>query len=79
MSNDNEDNIIHQMVFGAPGYCERCGLMKKLAMVAMPGMHEDEETGEPIGGTLHLDPHERRGYCFDCAPIILEEINRKDA
>ena len=75
----DDENIVEQMVFGPPGYCQRCGLIKKLAMVAIPGLHEDKETGELDGGTLHLVPHERRGYCFDCAPIVLEKIARKDA
>jgi len=64
------------MVFG-PGYCERCRLIKPLAMLAMPGMREDPATGELEGGSISLEPTERRGYCYDCAPIILEEMKRE--
>jgi len=67
-------------LFG-PGYCKRCGLIKPLAMVAVPGLREDEETGELDGGELYLNPldERRHGYCFECAPVVLEEMNRKDA
>jgi hypothetical protein len=75
----DDENVVEQMVFGAPGYCKRCGLIKKLAMVAIPGLQEDEETGDLDGGMLHLDPLERTGYCYECAPIVLENMTRKDA
>jgi hypothetical protein len=69
---------LEDAIFG-PGYCKRCRLIKPLAMVAMPGLHEDEETGELDGGTLPLDPldEQRQGYCYDCAPLVLEEMLRK--
>jgi hypothetical protein len=67
---------IDEMLFG-PGYCRRCGLLKPLAMVAVPGLHEDEN-GELDGGTLHLSPHDRTGYCFECAPQVLQNLKKKN-
>jgi hypothetical protein len=72
---------LNDLIFG-PGTCKRCRLIKPLAMLEIPGLHEDAETGELDGeGMMHLDPldEERRGYCYECAPIILEEMKRKDA
>ena len=73
-------SAIDQMLFG-PGTCKRCRLIKPLVMVEVPGLHEDEETGELDGGTLHLHPldEQRLGFCHDCAPAVLKEITRKDA
>ena len=59
-----------ELIFGL-GYCKRCGLIKQLAMVAIPGLHEDE-TGSLDGGELSLDPLERTGYCEPCAIAIIE-------
>jgi hypothetical protein len=77
---DNNDNVLQDLIFG-PGYCKSCGLIKPLAMVAVPGLHEDEETGELDGGTLYFDPldERRQGYCYECAPLILDKIKNKDA
>jgi len=69
MTTDADD--FKDVIFG-PGYCKGCGLIKPLAMVAIPGLHEDEETGELDGGMLHLDPLERSGYCQPCAIKWLE-------
>jgi hypothetical protein len=71
---------LEQATFG-PGTCKRCRLIKPLAMLAVPGMHEDPETGELEGGTIHLDPldEQRTGYCYECALIVAEEWKRKDA
>jgi hypothetical protein len=71
-------SVIEKMLFG-PGYCKRCRLIKPLAMVAIPGLQEDKETGELDGGTMHLDPfdEQRQGYCMECAPSVLEEMKRK--
>lgn len=64
------------LLFG-PGYCERCGLIKSLAMVAMPGLYTDEH-GELSGkSTLALDPLERHGYCKECAIAMLDEMDRR--
>jgi len=73
-------NELEQMIFG-PGTCKRCRLIKPLAMLAVPGMHEDSETGELDGGTVYLDPldEKRQGYCYECALIVAEEWGRKDA
>ena len=68
---------LNDLLFG-PGYCNHCGLIKPLAMVAVPGLHEDED-GELDGGVLHLDVHERSGYCYPCAIKVCEDIKRKDA
>jgi hypothetical protein len=46
-------------------------LIKQLAMVAIPGLHEDE-TGSLDGGELSLDPLERTGYCEPCAIAMLK-------
>ena len=75
---DDGQNVIDQWLFG-PGTCKRCGLIKPLAMMEMPGMHEDPETGEVEGGMVYLHPldERRRGYCFECAPIVLQEMQRK--
>jgi len=62
----DDDNALNDLLFG-PGYCNGCGLIKRLVMVAMPGMREDKETGELTGGTMHFDPLERSGYCEQCA------------
>ena len=67
----------HDQVFG-PGYCKCCRLLKPLAMIEIPGLHEDKD-GELTGGMLILDPHARRGYCYDCAPDAIERMTRKDA
>jgi hypothetical protein len=68
---------LDEILFG-PGTCKRCGLIKPLAMVAVPGLHEDEH-GELDGGTLYLDPLDarRKGYCFECAPVVLAKMQRK--
>jgi len=65
------------LLFG-PGYCQRCKLIKPLAMVAIPGAKTDPESGDLEGGMLHLDPHDdqRTGYCRDCALIVAEEWNK---
>ena len=57
---------LKEMLFGL-GYCNRCGLIKPLAMVAITGTRIDKETGEIEGGILHLDPLERSGFCEPCA------------
>jgi hypothetical protein len=64
---------LERLMFG-PGYCSHCGLLKPLAMVAVPGMRENER-GELEGGTFFLDPHDeqRRGYCHECAVIVLNK------
>jgi hypothetical protein len=71
MKEEDDENIIEHMLFGIPGYCKRCGLIKPLAMLAIPGLREDER-GELDGGTIHLDPLERSGYCKPCAIKLLE-------
>ena len=73
MEEDDDDNVIQHMVFGIPGYCKGCGLIKPLAMLAMPGLYTDEKTGEVEGKSfLHLDPLKRSGYCKPCAIKLLE-------
>jgi hypothetical protein len=73
----DSDNSLNDLVFG-PGYCKSCGLIKPLAMVAVPGLHEDEQDGLD-GGMLNLDPLERYGYCMECAALVLKKIQNKDA
>jgi hypothetical protein len=72
-------NALGDLLFG-PGTCKICGLIKPLAMVEVPGLHEDER-GELDGGTMYFDPldEHRRGYCHECAPKMLEKMKRKDA
>jgi hypothetical protein len=65
---------LDEMLYG-PGYCNRCGLMKPLAMVHVPGVFDDEEECWKEG-EISLDPHERTGYCHDCALAVLEELKR---
>lgn len=67
------------LLFG-PGYCDRCKLIKPLAMLPLPGLHENKETGEMDGeSVVHIQVTDRHGYCHDCAPIVLSEMTRKDA
>jgi hypothetical protein len=63
-------NILDKRVLHGPGTCNRCHLIKPLAMVGLPGASEDPETGELTGGTMYFDPldERRQGYCYDCAP-----------
>ena len=70
-------NWVDKILFG-PGYCQDCGLIKPLAMLAMPGLHENER-GELEGGTISLVATERQGYCLQCAEKLLEKMKRKDA
>ena len=70
----DDDSPLKDLLFG-PGYCKGCGLIKPLAMVAIPGKYEDE-TGELDGGTPHLDPLERSGYCRECAIKWLASQNQ---
>jgi hypothetical protein len=70
-----DDNPLHGLLFG-PGYCNGCGLIKPLAMVAVAGLHENEKTGELEGGELALDPLQRSGFCEPCAIKWLASQNQ---
>lgn len=57
-------NPIEDLLYGS-GRCKCCGKFEPLAIVAMPGLSIDEETGEIVGEGV-IDPNDRTGYCKSC-------------